>query len=135
TQVVIAGDTPVAGDVVIFDAPQDGTRLVKRVVAVAGDHVELHAGRLWINGQLLNPDPGSNLEPIGQKIAELNLSSGGGPEIHGLVVPAGEVLVLGDHRGNSRDGRYFGTIPVASLYGRASAVFWRGKGGPTWKKL
>ena len=135
TQVVIAGDTPVAGDVVIFDAPQDGTRLVKRVVAVAGDHVELHAGRLLVNGQLLNPDLASNLELIGQKAAELNLGSGGGPEIHGLVVPPGEVLVLGDHRGNSRDGRYFGTIPVSSLYGRASAVFWRSQGGPTWKKL
>jgi signal peptidase I len=135
TQVVIEGDRPVAGDVVIFDAPQDGTRLVKRVVAVAGDHVELHAGRLLVNGQLLSPDLASHLELIGGKAIELNLSSGGGPEIHELVIPKGEVLVLGDHRGNSRDGRYFGTIPVASLYGRASAVFWRSKGGPTWKKL
>lgn len=134
-RVLIEGDSPVAGDVVIFDAPQDGTRLVKRVVAVAGDQVELHTGRLMVNGQLLSPGPASNLEVIGSKVAELNLSSGGGPAINSLVVPAGEVLVLGDHRGNSRDGRYFGTIPVASLYGRASAVFWRSKGGPAWKEL
>jgi signal peptidase I len=68
-------------------------------------------------------------------VAELNLSSGGGPDINGLVVPDGQVLVLGDHRGNSHDGRYFGTIPAASLYGRASAVFWRSRGGPAWKRL
>jgi len=136
TNHVLAGsETPDAGDVVIFDSPQDGVRLVKRVVAVAGDYVELHGGRLFINGRPLASGTVHNQERIGSKQVELNLSSGGGPEINGLVVPAGEVLVLGDHRGNSRDGRYFGTIPVASLYGRASAVFWRSKDGPTWKKL
>lgn len=133
--VLIGGETAVAGDVVIFDSPQDGTRLVKRVVAVAGDHVELHGGRLFINGRPLASGTVLNQERIGSKRVELNLHSGGGPEIYNLTVPAGEVLVLGDHRGNSRDGRYFGTIPVASLYGRASAVFWRSKGGPTWKSL
>lgn len=133
--VVIAGDSPVAGDVVIFDSPEDGTRLVKRVVAVGGDHVELHSGRLKVNGRVLASAAAITQEQFGQKIAELNLHSGGGPEISGLVVPPGEVLVLGDHRGNSHDGRYFGTVPVESLYGRASAVFWRSKGGPAWKQL
>ena len=46
----------------------------------------------------------------------------------------GRVLVLGDHRGNSRDGRWFGTVPVAELYGRASGVFWRGA-TPMWQSL
>ncbi len=134
-QVMIEGDEPVAGDVVIFDSPETGVRLVKRVVAVGGDRVELRNGRLLVNGQpLASPFTPGN-EQFEKKVAELNLSSGGGPDIRGLVVPAGQVLVLGDHRGNSHDGRYFGTIPAASLYGRASAVFWRSRGGPAWKRL
>lgn len=133
--VLIQGATPVAGDVVIFDSPESGTRLVKRVVAVAGDRVELHGGRLLVNGRPLASPTAPASEQFGQKVVELNLRSGGGPEINGLVVPPGEVLVLGDHRGNSHDGRYFGTVAVDRLYGRASAVFWRSKGGPVWKRL
>jgi signal peptidase I len=134
-RVLVEGDEPVAGDVVIFDSPESGVRLVKRVVAVGGDQVELHSGRLLVNGQPLASRYAPGVEQFDGKVAELNLSSGGGPDINGLVVPEGEVLVLGDHRGNSHDGRYFGTVPVASLYGRASAVFWRAKGGPAWKRL
>lgn len=134
-RVLVPGDEPVAGDVVIFDSPEDGTRLVKRVVAVGGDHVVLHHGRLVVNGQPLAAPMAPGYEQFDGKLAELNLGSGGGPDIRGLVVPPHEVLVLGDHRGNSHDGRYFGTVPVASLYGRASAVFWRDQGGPAWKPL
>ncbi len=134
-QVMIEGDEPVAGDVVIFDSPETGVRLVKRVVAVGGDRVELHHGRLLVNGRPLASRTSPGMEQFEGTVAELNLSSGGGPDINGLVVPDGQVLVLGDHRGNSHDGRYFGTIPAASLYGRASAVFWRSRGGPAWKRL
>jgi signal peptidase I len=38
------------------------------------------------------------------------------------LIPGDHVLVLGDHRGNSRDGRFFGTVPINELYGRATAV-------------
>jgi signal peptidase I len=134
-EVILQGDVPAAGDVVILDSPKDGVRLVKRVVAVGGDHVQLRGGRLVVNGQALAIAMSPGLEQIGDKLAEINLDSGGGPEIPGLVVPEGEVLLLGDHRGNSHDGRFFGTVPVSSLYGRASVVFWRSKGGPAWKLL
>jgi len=134
-EVILPGDEPQAGDVVVFDSPKDGIRLVKRVVAVGGDHVVLRQGHLFVNGMPLASRWSPTREQFGQKVAELNLNSGGGPEIPGLRVPDGEVLVLGDHRGNSRDGRYFGTVPVDSLYGRASAVFWRSQDGPVWKEL
>jgi signal peptidase I len=134
-EVLLQGDAPAAGDVVILDSPEDGVRLVKRVVAVGGDHVQLRGGHLVVNGQPLANATSPGLEQIGDKLAQLNLDSGGGPEIRGLLVPEGEVLLLGDHRGNSHDGRFFGTVPVSSLYGRASVVFWRSKGGPAWKKL
>lgn len=45
------------------------------------------------------------------------------------------VLVLGDHRGNSHDGRFFGLIPTAALYGKALGIYYRGNDGFTWEPL
>jgi signal peptidase I len=134
-QLIWQGDQPKAGEVVIFDSPENGIRLVKRIVAVAGDHVILKSGQLMVNGVPLQLPDHPEMEQFGERLIELNLRSGGGPDINGMVVPEGQVLALGDHRGNSHDGRFFGTIPSNQLYGRASAVFWRSKGGPTWQKL
>lgn len=118
---------PDRGDVVVFDSPTDGIRLIKRVVAVGGDIVDLDAGHLTINGMPLagQAGPSEDVENFGSHTALLNLDAGGGPPLHHFEVPAGQVLVLGDHRGNSHDGRYFGTIDETELYGRAIAVYYR----------
>src|SRR6185295_17869800 len=52
---VVSGTAPARGDVVIFDSPEDGTRLIKRVVAVAGDTVAVKDGHVSINGVALAP--------------------------------------------------------------------------------
>jgi len=126
---------PQAGEVVIFDSPDSDVRLIKRVVAVGGDHVELRNGRLQVNGAPLSPPDQPAVERYGERIVPLDLDAGGGPDIEGMMVPEGQVLVLGDHRGNSRDGRYFGTVPVSALYGRAIGVFWTTNEGPVWQDL
>ena len=126
---------PQRGDVAVFDSPQDGTRLIKRVAAVAGDEVELIDGRLSINGVPMEARDGKDVEVFREHHALLDLSHGGGPDIQGLKVPEGEVLMLGDSRGNSLDGRFFGLVPARSLYGRAIAVYYRRDQGLGWKKL
>ncbi len=128
---------PQRGEVAVFDSPQDGTRLIKRIAAVGGDRVELQGGHLSINGRPL-ADAGQGeveVEDFGQHLAQLDLGQGGGPDITGLTVPAGEVLMLGDHRGNSADGRYFGLVPAGALYGKASHVYYRRGQGLTWQAL
>lgn len=65
-------DQPRAGDVVVFDSPTDGTRLIKRVVAVAGDQVELRDGRLRINGQWLAAHDTPMRERFAHVVAELD---------------------------------------------------------------
>ena len=127
--------TPQRGDIAVFNSPRDGTRLIKRVAAVAGDRVELVDGRLHVNGVPMAAQDGMDTELVRGHRALLNLQYGGGPEIHGLVVPRGQVLMLGDARGNSLDGRYFGLVPARSLFGRAVAVYYRRDEGLGWKQL
>lgn len=127
--------TPERGDVAVFASPHDGTRLIKRVAAVAGDDVELVEGRLTINGVAMAALDEYETEVFRNHRAMLNLSHGGGPDIHGLIIPAGQVLMLGDARGNSLDGRFFGLVPAKDLYGRAVAVYYRRGQGLGWRKL
>ncbi|WP_407354186.1 signal peptidase I [Luteimonas sp. R10] len=132
---VVARGGPRPGEVVVFDSPADGTRLIKRAVAVAGDTVELVDGRLRINGAALQPDGMIDVERFGTREVALDLRHGGGPGIVPTVVPDGMVLVLGDHRGRSADGRYFGLVPEREFYGRAVAVYHRRGEGFVWKRL
>lgn len=132
---LIVTGKPERGDIAVFDSPQDGTRLIKRVAAVAGDQVELADGRLSINGVPLEAMDANDVEVFGDHLAALNLSHGGGPDIHGLTVPEGQVLMLGDARGNSIDGRFFGLMPASELYGRAVAVYYRRGEGLAWHRL
>ncbi|WMJ71267.1 signal peptidase I [Stenotrophomonas sp. 24(2023)] len=131
---LLAAGTPQRGEVAVFDSPADGTRLIKRVVAVAGDQVQLHDGYLSINGRPLQVGT-SRSETFGQRQATLDLDLGGGPDITGMQVPAGKVLVLGDHRGNSFDGRFFGFVDADRIYGRAVAVYYRRGHGLEWQRL
>lgn len=130
---LLATGAPQRGDVVVFDSPADGTRLIKRVVAVAGDHVQLRDGYLRINGQPLRQEVAR--EVFGGKPVQLDLGDGGGPDIAGVTLPAGKLLVLGDNRGNSADGRFFGLVEADKVYGKALAVYWRRGEGPEWQRL
>jgi len=132
----IPGAMPARGDVVVFDSPRDGERLIKRVVAVAGDDVSLHGGTLVLNGRPLARDGAAGAaETLGGHRVALDLSHGGGPDIDRLRIPAGKLLVLGDHRGNSLDGRYFGLVDADAVYGRAMAVYYRRGDGLGWTRL
>jgi signal peptidase I len=94
-------DPPARGDVIVFDHPREhGTDLIKRVVAVAGDRVEGREGTAWVNGT----------------------ASGTSADFAPLVVPPGNLFVLGDNRENSADSRYWGFVPLGHVRGRAFAV-------------
>jgi signal peptidase I len=120
------GHGPARGDVVIFDSPADGTRLIKRVVAIAGDVVEVKAGHAIVNGVP---------EAYREHAVRLNLRSGGGPDMVPARVPAGQVFVLGDARGNSRDSRFFGFVAASGIYAKALRVYYRSDNGLVWLPL
>lgn len=130
----LEGDTVQRGEVVIFDSPRDGTRLIKRIVAVAGDSVVVRNGRLSINGQVMAHAEQLNVEVFGDRMVSLDLSDGGGPDYSGEIMQ-GKLLAVGDHRGNSLDGRIFGVVDEELVYGRAVAVYFRRDDGFIWQKL
>jgi signal peptidase I len=129
------GDVPRRGEVVIFDSPTDGQRLIKRIVAEGGDHVSLIGGELRINGRSMRDLNRADVEYFGDRVAHLNLGYGGGRDIAPMEVPLGQLLVVGDARGNSRDGRYFGLISASLPYGKAVSVIYRRGEGLVWRAL
>lgn len=81
------------------------------------------------------PQERAVVERFETRRAWLNLTGGGGTDIDDLRVPPGMVLALGDHRGNSQDGRYFGLVHETELLGRAVGVYYRRGENFTWRKL
>lgn len=111
-------------DVVVFNPPpafqeytgvdRTGEALIKRVVALEGDVVEVkNGGNLYINGEQQD-------EPFTNEKAKYEF----GP----TRVPKGCVLVLGDNRNQSLDGHIWGWLPKENIIGRATLKFW-----PPWR--
>jgi signal peptidase I len=132
----VRGQDPQRGDVVVLDSPVDGEVLLKRVVAVPGDEVAVVDGRPIIDGVAVPvaQDGGAVTEVLGRHTHALGMDYGGGPDLARTRVPQDEYLVLGDNRGNSRDGRSFGWVERGAILGRATAVCLRG-GKPVWNDL
>lgn len=102
---------PAPGDIIVFQSPRQPDRdYVKRVVAVAGDKVEMREGKVYVNGKPFVEAPGVRLSE---------------EDMEGVrVVPADNVWVLGDNRGNSDDSRSFGFVPLQSIRGMAFVRIW-----------
>ena len=133
-------DNPQRGDVVTFSSPTDGTRLIKRVLALPGDVVEMRDEKLIINGQRASyQEAGQAMEPLGegnfalaqrfdetigertqqiQVLPSVVARRNFGP----VTIPADQFMMLGDNRDNSVDSRYIGLVPRQLLIGRAVRV-------------
>jgi signal peptidase I len=144
----ILGALPQHGDVVVFRWPGDRSQIwVKRVIGLPGDRIALRNGRVWINGEAVGlktdgigqaeADDGS-LQPVPRLIETLpgnrrhtifkHAGSGAFDNMAEIVVPPGELFVMGDNRDNSADSRIavdaggVGLLPVGDLVGRVDAL-------------
>jgi signal peptidase I len=100
---------PRRGDVVIIEVQGEAEPLIKRVVALSGETVEVRDGQVFINGELLE---------------ESWTTQRGGPNYEATLIPPLHVFVLGDNRGSSRDSRSFGPVALDHLVGRAWLIYW-----------
>lgn len=101
--------SPQRGDIVVLRVRPEDELLIKRVVGLPGDEVEIHDGDVYINGQpldesYLNQDTRGNLAP--------------------RVVPPLHVFVMGDNRRASNDSRSFGPVHIDNILGRAWFSYW-----------
>ena len=131
---------PQRGDIVTFSSPVNGTRLIKRVVALPGDRVEMRDEQLIINGQPAGYSTAGhaleNIKGVGA-LAAVRVDESLGERSHtiqflpqvkarrsfdAITVPPGQYMMLGDNRDNSEDSRYIGLVPRALLIGRAERV-------------
>lgn len=103
--------TPHRGDIVILKRPgnPEGDDLVKRVIGLPGETLELRDGVVYINGQPLD-------EPY--------LVNRGHPSMAPTKIPQGNVFVMGDNRPNSNDSRHFGPVTIDSLLGKVWLRYW-----------
>ena len=112
--------SPEPGDIVTFEDPEvPGRTLIKRVIAVGGQTVEVVGGKVVVDGVELD-------EPYteGKESYAFNRTAAGVNVYYPFTVPEGSVWVMGDNRTSSQDSRYFGAIPVSSITGRAALVYW-----------
>jgi len=111
---------PQRGDIVVFDDPMgQHPQLIKRVIAVEGQTVDIQDGQVLINGA-----------PIDEPYLH-GVDTQPGTEALPLTIPEGQVWLMGDNRPNSGDSRYIGAQPVSAIRGRAFAVYWPlGRIGP-----
>ncbi|HKD92509.1 MAG TPA: signal peptidase I [Terriglobales bacterium] len=100
------------GDVIVFHYPLDPSKsFIKRVVAVAGDHVRIESGTVYVNGAALDE----------AYVPEEFRDQRSYPEIE---VPSGSYFVLGDHRSLSNDSREFGPVSQDYVSGKAVFAYW-----------
>lgn len=112
--------SPERGDIVTFADPEvAGRTLIKRVIATEGQTVDLVDGKVVVSGiQLDEPyTKGKESLPLSRTAADADIS-------YPYTVPAGHVWVMGDNRTASQDSRYFGSVPVSSITGRAAMIYW-----------
>ena len=132
---------PERGDIIVFFSPEDGKRLVKRVIGLPGDVIAMRNSSLFLNGQPAEYSP-LDLEIVenvptenqhGHVFAREKLESEGHPvmitprrrarrSFGPLLVPPRHYLVLGDNRDNSADSRYFGFVDRKLIVGKAPLV-------------
>lgn len=124
---------PERGEIVIFKNPLDESKvpLIKRVIGLPGDKLEIRNRELFINGQKIDESGYVYYETFDERLGPRdNL----GP----ITIPKSRYFMMGDNRDNSNDSRYWGFVPEENLVGRAFMIWMNwdsAAGGVGWERI
>ena len=142
---------PQRGDLAVFKSPYSDERLIKRVIGLPGDIIEVRNDRLFINGlpstytadghfpaairtEDFSLDADRYIERLPElehpilQVPNVNVTRSFAP----VTVPENHYFMMGDNRNNSRDSRSYGPVPRELLIGRAYRVMWSLDRAGTW---
>lgn len=122
---------PKPNDIVVFQYPKDPSLdYIKRVIAVAGDTVEIRDKKILINGKLFEDQHGVFLDP---RIHPAALDPR--DNMRPVTVPADKIFCMGDNRDNSYDGRFWGFVDLKAVRGKAWVIYWSWDVDKNWYSL
>lgn len=122
---------PERGDVIVFYPPDVDKQYIKRVIGVPGDVITIYRHTATINGETLvvNAEKNDKDELIGiekllGKDHKIKVSPNGLMPLisRDKTIPDGYYFVMGDHRSNSRDSRFFGLVPIERILGTTQSL-------------
>jgi signal peptidase I len=116
---ILALREPERDDVIVFIYPQDPSKdFIKRVKGLPGETIEIRNKVLYVNGEAVE-DPNAYYEKTTERLARAPRDDFGP-----FVVPQGTVFVMGDNRDHSHDSRFWGTVPIDDILGKAFVLYW-----------
>jgi len=125
---------PKRGDIVVFEFPEDPKKdFIKRVIAVAGDTVQIRNKKVYINDKPMDDPYGTHLDPHSIR-GEARPRDNFGP----VTVPANSLFVMGDNRDHSYDSRFWGFVNLPAVKGKAFIMYWswdKENTGIRWRRL
>jgi signal peptidase I len=121
---------PRRGDVIVFVFPEDRTKdFIKRVVAVAGDTIEIRSKQVILNGQAVT-NPYAHFSSNMIYPGDINPRDNMNP----VKVPQGHLFVMGDNRDESHDSRFWGFVPLDDVKGEAFLIYYSAH-ADGWRRL